>query len=338
MIIQPDEIPIELNGNPASFKIINTAITIKSETETFNFKTNEIKSLHTRSTDKFYLKMNDFTLTFATVHSRDLIKILILSRIEGSLQERILKSDPSLATSYHTLVDGKRISSTAFWSANNSKLVQASALLGQHAFVDTVSISDKDSLIEVFLAFPIITAIFCSMDISLSQFFNSFRHSYFYDIKNEKNIIDQLIKERMDQYHGIKDQILEKSRDGFAARINYQSEMALIGGDEKKVDKKEITPKEINFEAILAEVPIKQIEKINEFCFPDKLILKCDIEYSIPVSREMVKLPELKGYLEMSKLVFRCKNEEIIDAALKMSEESVDKKYLKRILPQNFIK
>lgn len=120
------------------------------------------------------------------------------------------------------------------------------------SFCSTINHPDLNYFVE----WPILLKVFEDLNVSLTQFVNYLKLSYFFNIKNSKNVIDRMIGS-----------LMKNDCNNFASRINNISTMSLQEEDltysqlsnyEKVVDFQPIFP---------LEKEMKDKPKLNDFTF-----------------------------------------------------------------------
>ncbi|WUR03350.1 uncharacterized protein VNE69_04172 [Vairimorpha necatrix] len=160
------------------------------------------------------------------------------------------------------------------------------------------------------LSAPLLT-IFSDMNCTVSQFYNHFMQSNFYDVRNKPTFLDRLITEKL------REDFLDNSNNPSLTRINNYS---LLMINEDTVSKPlTYTTKEIAFEPIY-DVQQDTVEEDDTL----------DLEIEDSVSEIKIDKKELKKIIEISKKIYR--GEEIDSECKEFIDKYRDNKYLKRLI------
>lgn len=178
--------------------------------------------------------------------------------------------------------------------------------------------------LKYFADWPVLLKIFEELNVSLTQFISYLKSSYFFNIKNEKNVIDRMIGN-----------LCKNENNNFASRINNHSIISL-NNEEIEYIPTQFIEKKIDFTPIF---PLKNEEKekpkLNSFTFQTYQHINFDLSNT---NLESKRKPEfLKSDLER---LLKNKRNQIEDNEFITSLEKKYGKdkmsYLKRLLPKNY--
>ncbi|EPR78775.1 hypothetical protein SLOPH_2122 [Spraguea lophii 42_110] len=308
----------------------------------------DISSLHTKNEEPLLLKIKskdnkNYIFKFENSYTKEIIKSLLLLIITTKdVYEEILKNEKDISTAYDLLVQNKVLEVDKFWSIFET-IIKEYKKKSINTSNYTLEIENtKESLLNLFLDIPIMLYVYCEMNITLSQFYNIFKQSNFYDIKNECNSIDRLISKYF---------VSNKEEKNYAKRINNFSEMIVQEHNESKINIKEQKITEAEFEPIypFEDIPLNDVEALPSDIHDNG----CNIDFVIEEEERNYKLNknQLNKMLLISKIIFKAKSKNIKELdqyAIEISEKYISsleketgyknlREYCKRILPINFI-
>lgn len=302
----------------------------------------EIRSLHVKSSDGFFLKLklaeDAVVLGFDTHHSRDITKSIILSfmKTEQDVTKRILESDPGTRAVFNSLK--QHVSPSRFWSINKDRVKQMLPIVRQQPSREV----DVDEDAFVSSLDPVLLKIFGQMNCSVNQFYNLLKQSYFHDIKNPRNSLDRMISSAIRGH---------EAKQDFASRINSHSMLALRPVEDAEIRPSTKEGKKVEFFPIYPFSEEAPDRPKREFRF-ERRPLKCDVSLeTVPmVEKKAFEKKDLVWIRDLSRIVYKAMKEgdrEFLGEAAEITRkfvETVEKKYgggsaayLRRILPTYFI-
>lgn len=279
----------------AKIEIHEEKLIIKSKNDKPIFF-NDVKSVNVKNLEKFLLKIKiddaSFIFEFENMHLRDLVKGIILDRIQ--LAESIPKTFISSNVDY------------------NRAFRNVKTVVGESQFIKTVDIhpslyfqkSIQEITLENFyrsLNQPLVD-VFITMNCTISQFFNLLVSSYFYDAKNQKNAFDRLLLLRLRDFGSSMD---------YASRINSYSLLNMAESSEYFPEQKTVQSKPIDFEPIYPFHPSKK-EYSNSYDFKVKeLIADFAVEIQNEEPQFIFDQSDFETAKELCKLMFISYDEKI---------------------------
>lgn len=341
-------------GQEVFVMVDDTRVRIKGDTSTVGAQNSrndlvirdipliEIRSLHVKNNEGFFLKLKlseeTIVLRFKTLHSRDIIKSIILSfmKTDQDIAKKILESDPAMRVLFNNIKQW--ISPSKFWSINRDKMKQMVAIVRQQPSKE-MEIDEKSFISSLD---PVLLNIFEQMNCSMNQFYNLLRQSYFCNPKNEKNSLDRMVSSAV-RSHEVK--------QDFASRINTHSILALKPIEDVKIDPSTKEGKKVEFLPIYPFEEEKAERPRRRFMF-EKKPLRCEVELEITpmVEKKIFEKKDLSWIRDLSKVVYKSMKEKDgeflkeVDGITKRFLDGMEKKYgkgcgayLRRILPTYFI-
>ncbi|KAM0679325.1 hypothetical protein BDAP_000192 [Binucleata daphniae] len=294
-------IEIEYNGEKGFILLnaINTKICYKQEEYEIlhnNLKSVFVKDAQTKDVDTFpyYLKIitiknEQFVVSFKTDYIREVFKIFMLN---------VIKAKPD--------------------SSKNDENKYLNMLAEMHELPKLEN--TKSSLIEYLVSNSVLILIYYEMNCTLSQFYNYIKQSYFYDIKNSKNVIDRLLNEKLRNF--------TISKDTYATRLNNFSFLSMNDRKESTIEEKIFEEKKYKFVPIYAQEKVKEKREGKHFVMPQKITLTYDYnpeEQEICVKKDYDK-KILQELLNLCKVAYSCKPEDVStkEHILKVASEYTD--------------
>ncbi|EJW01786.1 hypothetical protein EDEG_00377 [Edhazardia aedis USNM 41457] len=167
------------------------------------------------------------------------------------------------------------------------------------------TLENTKSSLTVFLSVNhVLLQVFYEMNCTLNQFYNYFRLSYFYNIKNEKNVIDRLLNEKLRDY--------KTDEFSFATRINNLSFMNVSDKEIKSPVKHAEQKISFKFEPIYPKIEFIKREPINSFKFPQNTELEVNFELETERVFQNITYDDqiLKKLLEECKKIYKSRNKD----------------------------
>lgn len=207
-------------------------IEYNSTTHVFSFL--KISSLHVKNSEKFLLKIksNDSVIIveFDSMHVRDLAKSILIAKqiTEDQINKHAISSIDGYKNIFQNLKD---VINTSHYLKSLNKHESLFLQKGNGPELENSPFKLNQTLLDIFV----------SMNCSLDQFFNQLSSSYFYDIKNPKNIIDRLLADKIRSFN---------TKMDYATRINTFSYLNNLKIDQEDVKRKETKSKSVEFRPI----------------------------------------------------------------------------------------
>ncbi|KAM0686693.1 hypothetical protein COBT_002080 [Conglomerata obtusa] len=244
--------------------------------------------------NNFHLKIkliNDEShiISYKNIVIRDTIKTFILNMLKYKSEELKKHND---AISKGIKMDNNKYYKDIRINSYLSKMAESHEMISLD--------NSKSSVIEYLISNPVMLSILDEMNCTLVQFFNYFKQSYFYDIKNTKNVIDRLLNEKLRNY--------TPPKDSYATRLNNFSFLSLNEKEPIVVNDKIIEEKPLDFTPIFAHNKTTKKLVKKDFKFPTHIKLEFNVE---PVTEEINVVKEydkniLKKLGELCKLAYKC--------------------------------
>lgn len=307
--------PEKLESKENQYEEIKIIESEKQNKEIINIEIEAIKSIRVKSLEtEFLLKISasiEYIIFFNTHLDRDIVKSLIIY-IQQEIKEK-------------NLMDiGNEELKNELKSYEINMEVQ-DVKVNENKEIKLVDLSTKNDLFLLLLELPILLTIYSLLQSSPKQFFNLLKLSYFYDISNEKNVIDRRVQE------------LCGNDLEFSNRINYQ----MTSTSEVELPEKIFTEKEIQFEPVY---PYEQKIEENEKEFIEPILTELTVDIGEP-SEEIEEINEffMGNLVKISSFVWENRNneekkEELKRLAERIEEKIPNKTLFKRVLPSFFLK
>ncbi|TBT98401.1 hypothetical protein CWI39_2447p0010 [Hamiltosporidium magnivora] len=325
-------VPIFIENEQSSISFTSTFLIFEPQNIKISFTS--IKSLHTKdSTDFYCLKISSdvsYTLKFTNLHIRDFFKNLIMMNV---INEKKIKSDilKSGCKGEYEIVS-KYFGEDTYWQMRG-KMVN-------EYLQNYKSENNVGSVVSMLADNEILYSCYVKMNVTLNQFNNIYKQSYFFDVRNDKNSVDRIISE-----------ILAQNEMNFSSRLNSKSVMEIGDVHELVVEEKNLEEKIVDFEPIYPfndESTSIENQISNEFSFPKTVNLKCNLNLKIDEDKPKVSLDskEHKELIEMCRVAFFWgENQEIRSKIIEISDEFIKRvkekygteKYFVSLIPKNYL-
>lgn len=281
------EFEVELNNEMYNFSVITNTIFIKNKKKQIEIPLSALESIYVkdvndRPTNNFLLKIqagDTFVVGFTNSNVRDFYKGYLTYLIKEKICVNVINEDIVRTYSIKNKENDEK----------GVKIVK-NFQMGREGIKSIES--SKSGFMEFLISRPILLCIFGELNCTLTQFHNYLKQSYFYDMKNQKNVIDRILNEKLRDY--------SITNDGFGSRLNTHSFIELNTEDIIGHSDKKISEEEVDFSPIYPKTDDSQIQKLSDFKFDDKLNICFDIksvaeEYTPGISYDKKILNELLG-------------------------------------------
>ncbi|ELA46600.1 hypothetical protein VCUG_01930 [Vavraia culicis subsp. floridensis] len=289
-----------------------------------------IKSLHVKNEDKFFLRITyrnnlELVLKFDSYLNRDITKSLIIF-VEKEIKER-KRIDVGDTDLYNELTSKYHFDEKLYSSLTGEIRGQ------QIKNFSLYEIESKNDLLKCFIQQPYLLHIYVEMQVTLKQFFNLLKGSYFFDDRNEKNAVDR----RIQGMFGVE--------LNFASRVNQHNRNEVE--DVEEISSKPLVEKEIAFSPIY---PYEEniIEEAREFIEPVLNGIKVDLKADNEPINDTCEYTK-GNMINICSFIYENRNsvnksEEIRKLAKEVEEEMLknvgehEKKIFGRVVPSFFLK
>lgn len=309
------EFEVEVNNEIFSFTVITNTIYLRSDKRHIEIPFSSLSSIYVkdcleRHLFSFLLKVQAkeiYVIGFANSNIRDFFKGYFTYLIKEKVSANIVTED--IIKTY---------------SIKDEENEQSSVKIIKNIQMKRDGIkcieTSKSSFMEFLVSRPVLLVILGELNCTLTQFYNYFKQSYFYDIKNQKNVVDRMLNEKTREY--------TLANDGFATRINTHSFLEVNKEETIKDGNKQFSEDEVDFIPIYPESDVGERKIVSDFQFSNNLEIRfeaeCVAEDFVPA--DIYDKGVLNQLLVLCKEAFNSKKENveerkaIIQRSMKYSE------------------
>lgn len=325
-------------GIESKLQIFEDRIAVANNTGSSTFLFLNIKSLHVKNAEAYLLKIKTessaVVCEFTSMHVRDLVKSIILSSI--NVAENVNKNIISSSLNYKDIFKNlKGIVSNSHLLSSIDKHEPLFFQRNSEVTPENFPTALNQTLIDIFV----------SMNCTIEQFFNLLMSSYFYNIKNPKNVIDRFLSDKLRGFSTSMD---------YATRINTASFLNSCSLEEITTNAKKNKSKEVEFEPIyMYGMPEEDLQLDGNFEFrPGPLLAKLDVTDQEESPYFDFNVADLEAARDLCKIVYKNSQQkvpssQIIDDAAKFSENFIniiegkyDKealRYIEKLVPSFYV-